>query len=178
MESRGFALVEVLIAAALLATALVGLAQLLGLAAMNTSGAGSSSIAAGLAAAKMEQLRSLSWGVRLDVPVSDATTDTTRAVLSTGGTGLTPSASNTLLRNVSGYVDYLDPSGLPLGGGPDPPPGAAYLRRWFIEAVPDDPDNLLVIHVLVRRVRDSGADGSRRLPGEARLTTVRTRKTQ
>ena len=178
VDACGFSIVEALIAAALLGTALVGLAQLFGLSSLNTATSGETSVTVAMAASKMEQLRSLSWGFQLGVPVSDVTTDTTAAVAVAGGTGLHASPENTLQRNVPGYVDYLDAAGGSMGGGAALPPGAVYVRRWFVEPLPDDPDNTLVIHVLVRRARDSNADASSRLPGEGRLTTVRARKAQ
>jgi hypothetical protein len=98
-----------------------------------------------------------------------------------GGTGLTASPVNTLQITTNGYVDYLAADGTQLGGGAAPPTGTVYIRRWMIEPLPTNPDDTLIIHVLVTRRRDRGsADlGSvTRMPQEARLMTIKTRKAQ
>ncbi len=64
-------------------------------------------------------------------------------------------------RQTGESVDYLDRSGQPVGIA-----GAAtYGRRWLIDPLPADPDNSLVIQVVVSGRRD-----------EARIAGVRTRK--
>ena len=68
-----------------------------------------------------------------------------------------------------------------LGTGDNPPDNTIYIRRWSITPLPTNPNNTLVIQVLVTRHRtrgtaDQGAVG--RLPDEARMITVRTRKAQ
>jgi Tfp pilus assembly protein PilV len=60
-DARGFSLLEALIAAAILASALVALAQVIALATSATSAAGRMTNAALLAAQKIEQLRAGSW---------------------------------------------------------------------------------------------------------------------
>jgi hypothetical protein len=91
---------------------------------------------------------------------------------------LTPSPENTLQADTDGYVDYLDPDGNELGGGTVIPANTAYIRRWFIEALAANPNNAVVVQVLVTRRRERGtADQASvaRAPEEARLVTVRTR---
>ena len=60
-DARGFSLLEVLIAAAIMASALLALAQLIAFAARETASAGRMTDAALLAAQKVEQLRAGSW---------------------------------------------------------------------------------------------------------------------
>jgi type II secretory pathway pseudopilin PulG len=179
----GFSLVEVLIATSLLATSLVALAQLFAISVKNNAVAKNGTFTQVLAGQKMEQLRGLTWGFDpLGLPISDVATDTTVSPeVTTGGKGLAPSPSNTLQSNTDGYVDYLDPNGNALGGGTVVPDNASFIRRWFIEPLPTNPNNTLVIQVLVTRRRNRGtADlGSvARAPEEARLITVKTRKAQ
>ena len=58
-------------------------------------------------------------------------------------------------------VDYLDRSGRPVEGRA----AATYARRWIIDPLPGDPNNSLVIQVIVSDRRD-----------EVRVADVRTRK--
>ena len=156
--ARGFSLLEVLFAATILTVALGAIAQLFAIAARSNAGARTTTMAALLAAEKMERLRSLAWTIdAAGLAVSDTTSD---------GTGLTPSPPGALAHNAPGYCDFLDTRGAPLGAGPDPPAGAAFTRRWSIEPLPTNPNNTLVLQVAVaRRGRD-----------EVRLVSVKTRK--
>jgi type II secretory pathway pseudopilin PulG len=179
----GFTFVETMVATGILATSLVALAQLFAVSVKTTGAARSGTFAAVMAQQKVEQLRALSWGFdTLGLPISDTNTDTTvspEAV--SGGTGLAPSSGNTLQASTTGYVDYLDNFGHQLGGGTNPPAGATYIRRWMIEPLPTNPNNTLIIQVLVtRRFNRGAADAGSvaRLPEEARLITVKTRKAQ
>jgi type II secretory pathway pseudopilin PulG len=61
-DTRGFSLLEALIAAAILASALLSLAQLVAFAVKTTAAAGRMTDAALLAAQKVEELRAGSWG--------------------------------------------------------------------------------------------------------------------
>ena len=61
-DTRGFSLLEALIAAAILASALLSLAQLIAYAVKTTAAAGRMTDAALLAAQKVEELRAGSWG--------------------------------------------------------------------------------------------------------------------
>jgi type II secretory pathway pseudopilin PulG len=148
----GFSLIEAIVAAALLAVALTALAALFGIAVKNIGVARNGTFTAVLAAQKMEQL---------------------------SGAVLTPSPANTLQATTDGYVDYLDPGGNELGGGTIIPDNTAYIRRWYVEALAANPNNTVVVQVLVTRRRDRGLadEGSvARAPEETRLVTVRTRK--
>jgi hypothetical protein len=56
-----------------------------------------------------------------------------------------------------------------------------YFRRWSIEPLPTNPNNTLIIQVVVGRIKDrSVADQSttQRASEEARIMTVKTRKAQ
>ena len=170
-----------MIATAILATSLVSLAQLFALSTRSNLGSRNTTYAAVLAQQKLEELRSLAWGFdQVGLPVSDLTTDTTVTPENPNtGTGLSPSADSTLQANTTGYVDYTDAFGNKLGGGAVPPQNAIYTRRWSISPLPTNPNNTIVIQVLVTRLQDRGAADQgavRRLPEEARMITVKTRK--
>jgi type II secretory pathway pseudopilin PulG len=188
-RESGFSLIEVLLATGLMAFALVSLAQLFALSTRNNVSARYSTLASMLAEQKMEQLRALTWGFDLlNLPLSDLSTNVA-AFEATGdcpaanagaGVGLTPSPSNTLQANVDGYVDYVDENGCGLGGGTVSPANTVYIRRWSVEPLPTNPNNTLILQVLVTPRFDRGTanDGSvTRLPDEARLISVKTRKT-
>jgi type II secretory pathway pseudopilin PulG len=185
---RGASLVEVLVATALFATALASLAQLLAFSSRTNTAARSSTYATTLAEQKMETLRSLLFAFdalgrpvsddQTDVAASEATADCAAAG-SGAGTGLSPSPPGTLLTSTPGYVDYVDAYGCGLGGGTQPPDGAVYVRRWAIDPLPHDAEHSLVLQVSVMRQLLAGGEIAaprRRMPQEARLVTMRTRK--
>ena len=173
-----------MVATGLLATAIVSLAQIFAISTRTNLGSHNSTFAAVLAQQKLEELRSLSWGFdRQGLPLSDTTTDTTvTPETANGGTGLSPSADTAMQSNTTGWVDYVDAYGNKLCcTGTNPPQNATYTRRWMISPLPTNPNNTLVIQVLVTRSRDRGASdlgAVNRLPEEARLITVKTRKAQ
>lgn len=182
-SASGFSLVETLVATALLATALVALAELFGIAARSNAIAKNGGMTMILAQQKMEQLKGLTWGFdAAGLPLSDTQTDTAQVpAVGTGGAGLSPSPAAALQANTNGYVDYLDATGKALGGGSSPPLNTAYIRRWSVEPLPTNPNNTLILQVLVTRRLDRGTAnlGSvQRLPEESRLIGVKTRKTQ
>jgi prepilin-type N-terminal cleavage/methylation domain-containing protein len=188
-DESGFSLVEVLFATFIMAVALSALAQLFALSTRNNMSARYSTTAVILAEQKMEHLRGLNWGFDLvNLPASDFTTNV--AAFEATGTcaahdegaavGLSASSLNTLAENVDGYVDYVDVNGCGLGGGTTMPDGAVYIRRWSVEPLPTNPNNTVILQVLVTRRIDRGSadDGSvTRLPDEARLVSIKTRKT-
>jgi prepilin-type N-terminal cleavage/methylation domain-containing protein len=181
-EARGFSLLEVLVATSILTVSLAALAQLVAISTRANSSARATTYAAILAQEKMEQLRSLTWGLdTLGLPLTDTTTDiTVLPERATGGKGLSPSPAAALSQNVEGYVDYLDEFGNSLGGGATPLQGTVYIRRWSVEPLPTSPNNTVILQVMVTRRRNRGiADtvtGGARLPDEARLISVKTRK--
>jgi hypothetical protein len=180
-DQRGSSLLEAIIASGLMAGALAALGQMFAIAVANNRSARAGSYATVLALQKMEQLRALTWAFdTLGQPISDTASDTAAPIETpTDGTGLSPSPADTLVSNTDGWVDYLDESGNSLGGGRALPPGAVYVRRWAVEPLPSNPADTIVIHVRVttRVGREANAHASgARLPDEARLISVKTRK--
>ena len=182
-SEAGFSLVEVLVATGLLATALVALAQLFAIATATNAAARNSTVTMVLAEQKIEQLRALQYTFdRAGLPVQDTATDlAVYPPLATGGKGLSPHTANTIQANTDGYVDYLDHYGRTLGGGTVIPDNTAYIRRWSVEPLPTNPNNVVILQVLVTRQRDRGtgnAGSVSRGPQEARLMTIKSRKVQ
>ena len=185
-NSRGFSLVEVLVAMGLLTAVSLGVAQLFALSTRaNVIAKGATSTTA-MAEQKLEQLRGLTWGFDLagqGLPVSDTTTNLTVTPPTHDGSGLNPSPSDSLEQNTAGFVDFLDGGGNWVGTGSTPPASAVYLRRWSIQPLPTNPNNTLVIQVLVTPVTSEQARVESqftrtRMAGDALLVTVRTRKAQ
>jgi prepilin-type N-terminal cleavage/methylation domain-containing protein len=181
-DTAGFSLVEVMVATMILALALVNLAQLFGVSTRANVNSRGTTYAAVLAEQKLEELRALTWGFDdAGLPLTDSTTNTAVSPETpNGGTGLEPSPVNSLQENTPGYVDYIDGWGNKVGAGEkDPPNEAVYMRRWSITPLPTNPNNTLILQVLVtrNRVRGEADNGAvSRLPDEARITTVKTRK--
>ena len=178
---HGFSLIEATIAAGVMASALVALGQMLAISVSNNRTARTLTYATVLAEQKIEQLRGLTWGFdNTGAFVTDTTTNTAAPVDGpNGGTGLSRSPADTIAQSTDGWVDYVDQFGAVLGGGALPPPKTVYIRRWAIEPLPTDPANAIVIHVLVTAHMNrglAGAASTRRLPAEARLVSVKTRK--
>jgi type II secretory pathway pseudopilin PulG len=179
----GFSIVEVLVATGLLASALVALAQLFAIATATNAAARNSTITMVLAEQKIEQLRALQYTFdNTGLPVQDTETDlAVYPPAATGGKGLSPYTENTLQANTNGYVDYLDKWGRTLGGGTVIPDETAFIRRWSVEPLPTNPNNVVILQVLVTRVRNRGtgnAGSVSRGPQEARLMTIKSRKVQ
>jgi type II secretory pathway pseudopilin PulG len=180
----GFSLVETLVATMLLATAVTASAHLFAVATRSNVAAQRSTFASTLAQEKMEQLRGLSWGYdEIGLPINDYTTNTTvDPPEPEGGTGLSQSPDDSLAANTNGYVDYLNRFGDTLGGGMDAPEGTVYVRRWSVEPLPTNPNNTLVLQVIVFSVGDRDDEGSgpvmNRVRDEARLVSVKTRKSR
>jgi prepilin-type N-terminal cleavage/methylation domain-containing protein len=187
-DESGFSLAEVLVATIILAVGLMAVAQMFGASTMANASARANTFTVLLAEQKMEELRALSWGFdTVNLPLSDETTDTTNVGALAGcstsgsgrGTGLSPSPSGTLAANTDGWVDYLDQNGCVLSGGGSAPDGTIYTRRWSVEPLPTNPNNTLILQVLVTR-RSNRGDGNdpsvARRPDEARLMSVKTRK--
>ena len=180
---RGFSLLEVLTATTIMTVALAALAQLFVISTQANASAKTTGYTTVLAQQKMEQLRGLTFGFDSQgLPITDMTSVTTvypENPTLPSGKGLTPSPPRTLGTNTDGYCDFVDKFGNTLGGGTTPPTGTVYIRRWSIEPIPTNPNNTLVIQVLVTRLNDRGAADQgavKRLPEEARMITVKTRK--
>ncbi|MGH9348154.1 MAG: type IV pilus modification PilV family protein [Vicinamibacterales bacterium] len=182
-NDRGFSLAEVVVAIGITTSALLALAQLFAMAISANTAAKNTTFATVLAEQKLEQLRALAWGFDpLGLPLTDTTTNTAvDPEAPVGGTGLTPSPGTALQQNTPGWVDYIDRNGRIVGSDAIPPASALYFRRWSVEPLPTNPNNTIIIQVLVGPIRDRGAaDEGRvgRLGQEARVATVKTRKSQ
>jgi type II secretory pathway pseudopilin PulG len=182
-NERGFSLAETIVAVGIMTSALVALAQLFAMAVGANAAAKNTTFATILAEQKLEQLRALSWGFDAQgLPLSDFASDTSvDPETPNGGTGLSPSPDTSLQQHTVGWIDYVDRNGNIVGNTQNAPAGAAYFRRWSVEPLPTNPNNTLIIQVLVGRIRDRGAaDQGRvaRLAEEARVMTIKTRKAQ
>jgi len=172
---------EVIVSTAVLATGLVAVAQMFALSTNTNRSARWASVGTALAQQKIEQIRGLAWGFDpFGLPQNDFASDiSVIPPTTTGGWGLSASPQDVLTTNVPGYVDYLDASGQWVGTGPNPVPGTIFVRRWSIEPLPTNPNNTLIIQVVVIRLR-AGAAATRasvgRVPDEVRLVTLKTRK--
>jgi prepilin-type N-terminal cleavage/methylation domain-containing protein len=184
-SAKGFSLVEVIVAMGLLTVVSLGVAQLFAVSARANHVAKGQTSATSLAEQKLEQLRSLTWGFdakEQGLPVSDTTTNLATDPPTSSGSGLNPSPSESLRSNQAGYVDFLDGHGAYVGTGSVIPAAAVYVRRWSIQPLPTNPNNTLILQVLVspvsnERIRQQGdADTLNRLPGDALLVSVKTRK--
>jgi prepilin-type N-terminal cleavage/methylation domain-containing protein len=183
-NSRGFSLVEVLVAMGLLTAVSMGVAQLFALSTRANLIAKGATSTTSMAEQKLEQLRGLTWGFDLEgqgLPLSDTTTNLTVFPPTHDGSGLNPSPVDSLEQNTAGFVDFIDGNGAWVGTGSTPPGSAVYIRRWSIQPLPTNPNNTLVIQVLVTPVASEAARvGSSftrtRMAGDALLVTVRTRK--
>jgi len=149
-SARGFSLLEVLVATTIAIVAIAGLAQFAAIGATANRRARLATLAAVLAQQKMEQLRALTWAFDVDgQPVTDQTSDVSISPEQAGGTGLGPSAADSLERNTSGACDFLDGRGRWIGAGATPPAQTVYVRRWNVAPLVSSPDRTLVVQVAV-----------------------------
>jgi prepilin-type N-terminal cleavage/methylation domain-containing protein len=184
--TRGFSLIEVMLATTILMVISAGVAQLFAMAARANAGAKAKTTTSALAMQRMEQLRGLTWAFDSSDPgrpLSDTTTDLSVDPPTVGGRGLAVSPPGTLWHNTPGYVDYLDQFGTWVGTGAAPPLSATYIRRWSIDPLPASPNDTLVLQVMVTSVVAEAAYGSaglssvrRRLNDDARIVSVKTRR--
>jgi len=180
----GFTIVEVLVALLIITVMALGTAQLFAVSIRATQAARYQTSTTVLASQKLEQLRSLTWGfdeAGTGLPVSDTTTNLGQDPPTGNGSGLNPSPPGTLNQNIAGYVDYLDARGRWVGTGVTPPATATYIRRWSIEPLPTNPNNTLILQVLVTTVKRqselAGTPGPRRrMADDALIVSVKTRK--
>lgn len=156
LRTRGFTLVETLIATGLLVTAMAGLAQLLALSVRFTRDSIQFGVALAGAQDQLEAVRALRFGYDEGGQI---VTDPR----------LTPSPIASLTEDVEGYVDWLDGSGTVLPDGH----GAEYVRRWRITAIAADEPEAIAIDVCVFTVRSANRDP---LHADACLATVRVRQ--
>ena len=169
----GFSLVEVLVAAVILVSGLIAVAQMFVVSTNTNRMARRVTMSAVLAQQKIEQLRGLTWGFDdFGLPISDFSSNiSVSPPTPAGGIGLQASSSSTLTTSTPGYVDYLDAFGTWVGTGGAPPRNAIYVRRWSIEPLPTNPNNTLVFQVLVGRIVPDGPPTDL-----ARQVSLKTRK--
>jgi hypothetical protein len=173
-RSDGTSLIDALVALTLVSVIAAGVAHLLVWARRTIAGAGAQTMAAMLAAEKMERLRSLRWDVdATGIAASDETTSLASEPPQSTGSGLRPSPAGALAANTPGFFDYADAQGRWRGSGAGPPPGTAFVRRWSIEAHAADPADTLVLRVVVLPLVEAAGGGA---SGRGvRLATIRTR---
>ena len=168
VSDRGFSLVEVAIALLLLTTLLTGLVPMLTMSVRAVRDARIQSMAAMLAAQKLEQLRALCWAFDgMGVRVSDGMTRVSRDPFGATGPGLGTSPADALERPAPGFSDYVDRWGRWLGDSDPMPSSAAFRRRWAVRQASGAGADSLVLQVVVQPV----ARGR-----EVRLMTLVTRK--
>ena len=187
-SSKGFSLVEVLVSMGILTVVSLGVAQLFAVSAKANHVAKGQTSTTSLAQQKLEQLRSLTWGFDTEgqgLPVSDTTSNLAVEPPTASGSGLNPSPSDSLETNSTGYVDFLDANGGYLSTGTETPANAVFIRRWSIQPLPTNPNNTLILQVFVTPVPNDKArrtggtqEELQRLPGDALLVSVKTRKAQ
>ena len=154
--TRGFTLVETLIATGLLITAMAGLAQLFALSARYTRDTVQFGVALAAAQDKLEALRALRFAY-----------DAGGEIVTDARLTVSPVAS--LSEDVVGYVDWLDASGAALTA----PTGGEYVRRWRITAVAADEPEVIAIDVCVFSIFSANHDPHR---ADACLASVRVRQ--
>lgn len=153
---RGFTLIETLIAAGLIVTAVAGLAQLFTLSVRFTRDAGQFGVALVAAQDKLEWLRSLAFGYdAAGVAVTDPVLDA--------------SPPGTLDADIDGHVDWLDDLGTARGIAD----GAAFVRRWRVSAIAADEPEAIAIDVCVFRLPGRNAQPAH---ADACLATIRVRQ--
>jgi type II secretory pathway pseudopilin PulG len=155
-STRGFTLVETLIATGLLVTVIAGLAQLFALSVRFTRDSGQFGVALAAAQDKLEALRALRFAY-----------DEGGGIVTDARLAASPAAS--LSSNVAGYMDWLDASGAALAGAT----GAEYVRRWRITVVADDEPQVMAIDVCVFNIFSANRDPH---DADACLATVRVRQ--
>jgi prepilin-type N-terminal cleavage/methylation domain-containing protein len=153
-QRNGFTLIEVLVAAGLMATLALGVAPLFTIAADRNRGARLQTLATLFAWQKVEEIKSLDPA------------------------GLARSAAGSLDSDIVGYFDYLDVRGVPVGRADSSAPsgGATFVRRWAIAPLSAGPAGVIVIQVVVAPAGDAshGAIGWR-LHGARMAAVVRER---
>lgn len=177
-------MIEVVISLGLLTVVSLGVAQLFAASTRANLVARGQTSTTALAEQKMEQLRSLTWGFDLEgqgLPVSDTSTSLAVFPPTQTGTGLNPSPTDSLEQNTAGFVDFVDAQGNWAGTGVTPPPTAVFVRRWSIQPLPSNPNNTLILQVLVSPLsnelaRAQTASPRTRMPGDALIVSVKTRK--
>jgi prepilin-type N-terminal cleavage/methylation domain-containing protein len=176
-SDRGFSLLEVMAATALMAAGLVAIAQLFMVAIDAARWSGMTTITTTLAVERLEQLRSLAFFVdETGTPATDSTSDlAVTPPAPTGGQGLLASPSSALTTDTPGYVDFLDAAGRWVGTGVTAPRNAVFARRWSVTPVAAHPADALALQVVVFRVSATSQAASARA-GRAVLACLKARR--
>lgn len=178
-SAAGYALIETLVAAAVVVGLAAGAAQVAVLTGAAVRASGAQGQALFLAVQKIEQLQSLPWTFdgRLE-PVSDDRTSLALDPPAAGGRGLQATGPLTGPAG-AGAVDYLDRDGRWVGTGAQPPPGTAFVRRWSVSPVGPPGGGVLLLQVLVVATGVRGPSAALELrpndPGVTWLASVRVR---
>jgi len=131
-STRGFTLVETLIATGLLVTALAGLAQLFAVSLRFTRDSGQSGAALAAAEDQLEALRALRFGYdEAGAPLTDPR--------------LAPAAVSALSLDTVPWVDWVDER----GASAAVPEQAAFVRRWRITPLDGGAPDAIAIEVCV-----------------------------
>ena len=179
----GFALLETVVAVALLMTFAAGVAPLFTTAQGALASAHAQTMTTCLAAAKLQQLQALTFGYVVDasgnlVTATDTSTDLSSEPPGLGGPGLTAGSPDTIWNSTPRYVDYLDGNGQWVGTGPGPPPTAVYVRRWAVTRLGGTSPDTVVIEVVASALKDDAVaprQGREHRRGDAWLVALKTR---
>ncbi len=151
-STRGFTLIETIVATGILVTALAGVAQLFVLSTQLTRQAQASGAAVVAAQDKLEVLRGYLYTYdAAGAPVTDAK--------------LQPSPPNSLTQDIERYVDWIGPGGVARPDSDD----AVLVRRWRISPVDAGNADALAVEVCVFRMAESSR-------ADACLATIRSRQ--
>ena len=154
----GFSLIETLIASALVASVLIGLAHLIAVGAHQSLRSRRAATATALVQRKLEELRGVTWEYdQSGTPVS--------------GAPLAISPPGSLTEDTPGYVDYVNPHGELVAWADADLPDLA--RRWSIAMFEASDPDTLILHVCGYVVRGHASQDD--LP-IACASTIRTRK--
>jgi type II secretory pathway pseudopilin PulG len=155
-SEAGISLIETMIALGILLIVSVGILAMTALSITTTENQGHlAARTAEYAQDKMEQLLSLQFtDIQTDTSVASFVADS-----NAGSPGLLAGGSVTYGASVSGYIDYLDSNGNPLGGGANTPSGWYYVRMWKITDVSSS-----LKQIEVRVWARMGANGTSSLP--------------
>jgi hypothetical protein len=137
--ARGSALLEAVIASALLVTVLTGVLPLVTTAVAGAAAARTDLLAAHLARQRLAQLQALTYAMLPSGVIADDSSRLDQSdVFTPGGPGLQASGLTPLQAPTTPWADWLDAHGAWVAAGPTPPPGAHFERRWGIVATGGD----------------------------------------
>lgn len=131
--ARGSALLEAVIAAALLATVLTGVLPLVTTAAAGAAAARLDLVAEHLARQRLAHLQALTYTTFASGVIADDRSRLDQSdVFTPGGAGLQPTGLTPLQAPTAPWADWLDEHGAWLASGGQAPQGARFGRRWGV----------------------------------------------